>query len=215
MARPGEQPPKSHPSDAWEGLDIAGGQSPPAPGPSAAAEAEWVLASPELLPASPTKVPFTAGGEEPGAASAAARCQEAAPRSRGPSRPPGMQMVSGQKELVGAGAALCLALAPISSPETGPASANQSSQTDRRMSAGLQCMAFPTGRSQQGAGMWQCTGIGVAGAVVVPLVSPLNPVMLIPGCMPAAVKQASAEHTVAANLSSLHLQERSWLPNSV
>lgn len=31
------------------------------------------------------------------------------------------------------------------------------------MSAGLQCLAFPTGCSQRGAGMGQCPGIGVAG----------------------------------------------------
>lgn len=63
--------------------------------------------------------------------------------------------------------------------------------------------------------MGQCPGIGVAGAAVVPSESPPNPLMPIPGCVPAAVKPASAEHAVAADLSSLHLQERSWLPKSV
>lgn len=59
--------------------------------------------------------------------------------------PPGMQRASGQKEPVGAGAALCPALAPSSVPKMGPAPANGSLQMDGQLSTGLQCLAFPTG----------------------------------------------------------------------
>lgn len=106
---------------------------------------ERVPASPMLPPASPTKVPFSSGGEEPSAASAAALRQEPAPRRRGRAAPPGMQRASRQKEPVGAGAAPCRALAPTSVPKMGPAPANGSLQMDRQLSAGLQCLAFPTG----------------------------------------------------------------------
>lgn len=66
-----------------EELDITGGQSPCDTG------ADPIPASPVLPPASPTKVPFSSGGEEPRAASAAAPRQEPAPRRRARAAPQG------------------------------------------------------------------------------------------------------------------------------
>lgn len=191
--------PKSHPCCSREELDITGGQSPCDTG------TDPVPASPVVPPASPTKVPFSCGGEEPSSASAAAPRQEPAPRRRGRAAPrdakgQGTKGAGGRRSGTVPGSGCHLR------PRDGPRSTDGSLQMDGRCQQVCSAWPFPRPDPSPSLGWGNAQESGCSGDAVG---DPQARVTL------GITKPPSPQHTIAANFSSLHLQERLRLPKSV